>query len=451
VCSGVLFVFVQGNVKLLKLKMNSVNSLIENPFSLRSTEEKVEIKRLGRPKPLLTINQTVQTKKRSFNRKFNPDVYDKYDWLCGCEIKNALFCFCCILFGGEDTWTKQGVVDIQHLQDRAKKHASSKMHMKNSLSLVMFGNANVAQQLDSAYRRTIEIHNQKVAENRYVLNIIINCIRFCGSFELALRGHDESETSSNPGIFRGLVNFSAELDSAMRNHIEKASVFKGTSKTIQNEILMCMLEVCHEEISKEMRNSDFVALIADETSDVASFSQLVIVFRYLVNFKPVERFWGFVIPEGHTADSLAACLLTELQHHFEGCENKLIAQTYDGASVMSGSKHGVQAIIKQKYKHAKYVHCYAHQLNLVLLKAASVTKSVRIFFSNLQGLCSFFSNSPQRISVLEEVVQKRLPRSVPTRWNFHSRSVITVFEYRMELMMMNGVYEADSAREQNEL
>lgn len=147
----------------------------------------------------------------------------------------------------------------------------------SSVQATAVGSLPIPMAIGCMYR----IAPQKVAENRYVLNIIINCIRFCGSFELALRCHDESETSSNPGNFRGLVNFISELDSAMRNHLEKASVFKGTSKTIQNEILMCMLEVCHEEISKEMRNSDFVALIADETSDVASFSQLVIVFRYL--------------------------------------------------------------------------------------------------------------------------------------------------------------------------
>ena len=64
----------------------------------------------------------------------------------------------------------------------------------------------------------IELHNEKVSNNRYILNVIINCVRFCGAFELALRGHDESETSLNSGIFWGLVNFSAELDNALKSH-----------------------------------------------------------------------------------------------------------------------------------------------------------------------------------------------------------------------------------------
>ena len=57
-------------------------------------------------------------------------------------------------------------------------------------------------------------------------SIIINCIRFCGVFELALKGHDESKESNNSGIFRGLIDFSAELDTVSKNHLETSTVFR---------------------------------------------------------------------------------------------------------------------------------------------------------------------------------------------------------------------------------
>ena len=59
-------------------------------------------------------------------------------------------------------------------------------------------------------------------------------------FELPLRGKDETEGSTNPGIFLGLVNFVAQLDEVFDDHLKNAKVFKGTSKTIQNELLECM-------------------------------------------------------------------------------------------------------------------------------------------------------------------------------------------------------------------
>nr|CAI5866373.1 unnamed protein product [Callosobruchus analis] len=61
------------------------------------------------------------------------------------------------------------------------------------------------------------------------------CVKFCRAFELALRAHDETVTSDNPGIYIGLVNFTAEIDALHAIHMKGLHVFKGISKTIQNE------------------------------------------------------------------------------------------------------------------------------------------------------------------------------------------------------------------------
>lgn len=79
------------------------------------------------------------------------------------------------------------MTDINHLHDRMKKHENSSIHITNVLNLNILGNINIAAQLHFSCRRTIELHNEKVTNNRYILNIIINCIQFCGSLELALR------------------------------------------------------------------------------------------------------------------------------------------------------------------------------------------------------------------------------------------------------------------------
>lgn len=46
---------------------------------------------------------------------------------------------------------------------------------------------------------------------------------------------------------------------------------------------------------------------------------------------------------------------------------KVIAQSYDSTSVMSGQHTGVQARVKSVYQNALVVHCYAHQLNLIIV------------------------------------------------------------------------------------
>lgn len=53
------------------------------------------------------------------------------------------------------------------------------------------GKQDIQQQLSTAYRLGTDKHNDQVGKNRYVLSKIINCIKCCRAFKLALRGHDE--------------------------------------------------------------------------------------------------------------------------------------------------------------------------------------------------------------------------------------------------------------------
>ena len=102
--------------------------------------------------------------------------------------------------------------------------------------------------------------------------------------------------------------------------------------------------------------------------------------------KPVERFWTFLNPEKCDAEFLASCILRELERlGLDRNKEKLISQTCDGAYVMGGSSGGVQAIVKQIYSSAEYIHCYAHKLNLVMLNSTSINRSVREFFCRLTG------------------------------------------------------------------
>lgn len=84
--------------------------------------------------------------------------------------------------------------------------------------------------------------------------------------------------------------------------------------------------------------------------------------------------------------------------------DRLVAQTYEGASNMSGCYNRLQAIIKKVGKHVVYVHCKAHTLNVVLADSANVFVKVIIFFNNLETLNVLFSKT-QKIHALFGAVQ----------------------------------------------
>ena len=114
--------------------------------------------------------------------------------------------------------------------------------MNNFVSLEMFEKVNILSAIDAGYCQSIIKHNELVDRNRHALNRIMNCIKFCGFHELPLRGDDEMERSANPGVLN-FVTYTAALDGAFRDHLEKYNVVKNTSKSIQNDLLSCMLKV----------------------------------------------------------------------------------------------------------------------------------------------------------------------------------------------------------------
>lgn len=272
----------------------------------------------------------------------------------------------------------------------------------------------------------------------------MDCIKFCGGHELALRGSDESPTSLQRGVFLDLVDQFSFLDSQLADHLSNTQVAKYTSKTSQNELLDCMLEIYGQKLAVEISQASFVAVQADETTDVACVNQCVIVLRYITEASMVvERFLTFSPLVDRTAAGLETLLLEKLQPY--KLENKLIAQTYDGAAVMSGASSGLQARLKETFPHAHFVHCYAHQLNLIMMQACSSHTPVRIFFANVSAFATFFSKSPKRTAVLDEVCGKRIPASGQTRWNFKSRTVHTVFDHQDTLKVCFGKIRDDQS------
>jgi len=142
-------------------------------------------------------------------------------------------------------------------------------------------------------------------------------------------------------------------------------------------------------------------------------------FRYSVSGKFVERFWSFCDLPQSNAENIHANVISCLNNIFPSAHDKqkLVAQCYDGASVVSGQHRGVQSIVKEASPNAHYVYCYAHQLSLVLQKATSQIDIVRVLFAHLNAFSAFFLHSTKRVSCLDYCVAIKIPRSVQTRWN----------------------------------
>ncbi|KAL4104312.1 hypothetical protein QTP88_019613 [Uroleucon formosanum] len=271
----------------------------------------------------------------------------------------------------------------------------------------------IEHSISESRRLTAINHNKQVDINRKILACLIDVVCFLGKQELAFRGHRENESSLNKGNYCEILDLLAKEEQFIREHFLTNSVFKGTSHDIQNYLIHCVTTVLNSHILKELQITNFISIQADETTDIE------------------ERFIGFFdVSKSKTAAGLSEVILNELSKW--NIDQKVVCQTYDGASVMAGEKNGVQSIIQNIYPMAIFIHCYAHQLNLVLLHGAKTIKDVKLFIANLTMFHTFFSRSSKRSVLLREQGFK-LPNQCNTRWNYHLRAALSIKTHFNEL------------------
>ena len=424
------------------IKMDSetecvIESLLKKPFFKLNMDQKIEVIDNGRPTPALpNLTSHVIGKSKSFIRHFQESNYQEKLWLCGSAMVNKLFCWPCLLFSSNRGVLTTGYNDLNHLTTSMAKHLCSQAHINCALILKTFGKTRIDLLVDEQKNQNVTRHNQQVSENREILERLIDTICFIGSQEIALRGNDESQKSENKGNYVELINLIAKYDSKLAAHLAKDSVFKGTSNHIQNDLIKSIADVLRDFIDLEIQNAPFLSVMLDEATDIKKKSQLSLVFRY-VDKKGVakERFYKFWdVSDDRTAAAISNKLIEIIK--LKNWGNKLIAQTYDGAAVMSGELNGTQARVRTEFPNALFVHCNAHVLNLVLSQSVSFISEVKVFFTTLSALSAFFAQSTKRTYLLDQVVKRRLPTISTTRWNFSSRLVNVVHYHYNDFIIL---------------
>eukprot|EP00102_Acyrthosiphon_pisum_P025993 XP_016663203.1 PREDICTED: zinc finger MYM-type protein 1-like [Acyrthosiphon pisum] len=156
-------------------------------------------------------------------------------------------------------------------------------------------------------------------------------------------------------------------------------------------------------IVKEIQNgSHFYSIIVDEAKDESNIEQMSICVRYISDNRINERFLGFLELKELYAKALANSIqlfLCSINLDIKNC----IGQSYDGASVMSGTINGVQQYFREMSKNpCPYVHCYAHRLNLVLVDASKHDSAIRNTIGILEAIYSIQSCSSLRNSLFLE-------------------------------------------------
>jgi len=120
--------------------------------------------------------------------------------------------------------------------------------------------------------------------------------------------------------------------------------------------------------------------MVDKARDESMKEQLVVVFRY-VGTKGFmkELFFGLIHVFNTVALILKEGIYSLLSQHCLDIRY-ILGQGYNGASNMQGMWNGLQALILNDCSYAYYIHCFAHRLQLELVKTSKQVVPISGFF-----------------------------------------------------------------------
>jgi len=73
-------------------------------------------------------------------------------------VKNTLFFFACLGFGGDVVWTKDGFTNISKMKERSEKHEKCKKHIENVITMSLLGSVDIQARLSEACKLTMIEH-----------------------------------------------------------------------------------------------------------------------------------------------------------------------------------------------------------------------------------------------------------------------------------------------------
>ncbi|OCU00642.1 hypothetical protein XELAEV_18006420mg [Xenopus laevis] len=280
-------------------------------------------------------------------------------WLCYSPKLNCAYCEPCWLFGDckkqgfEPAWAK-GIQNWKGLSKKISVHESSLAHIEEC---VVYDRWRSQDTIDKENERQI------IREKdfwRQVLKRIIN---------------------TNSGNFLATIELLAQYDTVLKELLQKPQgTIKYLSPKVQNEVIEILSNHVLKNIISDVEQAQFYSVIMDTTQDISKVDQLSQVIRYVVverdecmritQVNIQEAFLGFHAIKDQSAAGIENEIVACIERN-EVDISKCRGQGYDGAATMSGIYSGVQARILQREENALYVHCAAHNLNLVLQDAVS--------------------------------------------------------------------------------
>jgi hypothetical protein len=359
----------------------------------------------------MNCNQNINSK-RGFKEKWlNLPASDGLKWMKYDKEKDAVLCTICLTvptlktgFNDKEKGYLGGKKGIQ-LCD-LKAHTISKAHQKalqilSQKSAMKIARDNMKIKENERYKRKENINLDQWYPHsiRVAYFLAANNLPYLLMEDLCWLIQDVVKVSTGKVYENGYGAYSN--DQGAREMVRSVSI------NIENETIA------------RIKKAVYFALTIDESTDISTSKNLVMMSRFDENGMVVTKLLDLLYVESGSAD----CIVDSIENYFTKNSlsfNNLVGFSSDGASTMTGRINGVAAQLKRKNAMMISTHCAAHKLQLAIQDATSDFEEY--FIAVVKKTAAYFSNSSSRKSELKTCCQDldqkfyNTLRTVDTRW-----------------------------------
>ncbi|XP_045404253.1 zinc finger MYM-type protein 1 isoform X1 [Lemur catta] len=390
--------------------------------------------------------QKVKGKSRRIKKSWCADFQDLENSIK----KDTTFCYSCQLFCqnyfscGRKSFATS---NWKKALEKFRKHEKSEMHLK---SLKFWREY---QFCDITVDDNLSIHSKQIEGNKKYLKLIIENILFLGKQCLPLRGKDQSISYVNKGNFLELLEIRAKDKGEEIFRLMNSQVDFYNSTQIQSDIIEIIKTEMLQDIVNEINDSSAFSIICDEIADRATKEQLSVCVRYPQKSPKAviikERFLGFVDVEEMTGTHLHRTIKAYLQRI--GVDlNKIRGQAYDSTTNLRAKFNKIAAEFKKEEPRALYIHCYAHFLDLAVIRFCKDVKELRGTLNTLSSLFNTIHMSGEMLADFRNICKlsqnktckKHISQSC---WTVHERTLLSVIDSLPEIIEALEVISSHSS------
>ena len=342
-------------------------------------------------------------------RAYNKSWEEGRSWLQDSD--KGMVCVVCIEFGEKSMFTT-GCPSYK--LDSIRKHETSKQHTW----AVAKAKANEQPASQSVSAKIVQSLNKDIFDKLAFM------FRTCHALLLRNRPLRDFEWQCKLDQIKGL-----NIGNTYTNRVKAL------------EFSMAIADVELGEVSKEISDSKFVCLMGDGSTDAAVCEQELWFARTCTGGDVSVKYIGVHSTDKANAenitDGLKHIVVDNLKVSWFDISQKLVALGCDGASVMTGAKGGVGALLRAEQKEVITLHCMSHRLELALKDS---TKGLKLYDKAINvlamGLYYYYHNSALNRGMLRrtfaalkgdnDVNKLLLPTRVGgTRWIGHQCTALS--------------------------